>query len=335
MDKYSYINEVINFTEQFLDNSKVISENINQYNCVLCGRSKNNSPHMRIDYNNGFFYCYRCNEGGILYNLIKEFKNNSNKEYVNSILKIYFSFYEYNPSDKKIKSIDNYNSYDFSIDNLSINKISNLNFSELQEEFFKKRFPSINKNQLISRIEKFKINLHNSTNKIFYNSYYRKFAYSYIINNDLSHRKEKLQNPKINNDKKDYYYLLNNFNYSNLYISEGLFDLITMDIVNPLHNTDKSNFLALCCRNYKFLYEILLTSGKFFYKNIYIILDNDINEKSFIDGIVSTLSNVKNREKFKLYENIYKINVPDNFIDLNEYYLSDYNLTNLLIKKII
>ena len=113
-----------------------------------------------------------------------------------------------------------------------------------------------------------------------------------------------------------------------------MIDLITIDITDPLKNTNKSNFLALCSRNYNFLYEILLTSGKFYYDNIYIILDNDINEIKFMEGIISVLSNVKNREKYKLYKNIYKINIPDDFIDLNDYYLTDYNLSDLLIKKI-
>lgn len=334
MDKASYIAELLNFTEQFLDNSERISENVIQYNCIICGRSKHNEPHMRIDYNNGFYFCYRCQEGGILYNLVKEFKNNNNKEYVNTLLKLYFTYFAYNPTDKKVQSAKNYSSYEFTSHNATLQEISDTIFSDVQLGFLKLRFPTLNDNKLIDIVKKFRINIHESGNKIFYNSFHRKFSYAYILNEDFSHRKEKYKNGKITNDKKDYYHLLNNYNADNLYISEGLFDLITLFIIDKLGNIGNSNFLALCSRNYNYLYGFLLNTGKFFYKNIYLVLDNDINKSKFIDGFLVALSNNKNTEKYRLYENLYVVNPPKEFIDINNYYLTDNEISNLLIKKI-
>jgi len=332
MDKQSYIVEVKNLLDQFLDNALIVQNNIIQYNCIICGRSKSNKPHMRVDYNNGFYHCFRCNEGAILYHLIKEFKNNNNIEYINALLKLYFQFYEYNSIEKKIKSRNNYNSYDFTIQNINA-AIIEPSFDDIQQSFFRKRFPSIDDTKIFEIVKRFKINT-TREHKLFYNSFYRKFAYAYFINNDLTHKKNKFANDNIINDKKDYYYLINSYGHKNLYISEGLFDLMTVYITNPLYNNNDSNYLALCCKNYKFLYEILLNSGKFFYDNIYLILDNDINEKKFIDGCISTLSNHTSSKKFKLYKNLYTITVPFKFIDLNDYYLADNSLPDLLINKV-
>lgn len=335
MDKYSYIREVKNFIEQFVDNADIISTNVVQYNCVMCGRSKNNEPHMRINYENGVYYCYRCNEGDILLELIKQFKNTSNREYVNSLLKLYFSYYEYNSKDKRIKRNQDYQSYEFSLNNLPIDSVKNDNINSTQFKFLQSRFPSISDPRILQDIlNKFKININNNSNRIYYNSFHRKFAYSYLINDDLTYVKEKITNGNIVNDRKDYYYLISNYANDNLYISEGLIDLVTLYITDPLYNANDSNYLALCCRNYKMLYDILVNSGKFFYKNIYIILDNDINEHKFLDGIISILLNNTNRSKYKLYNNLYTITVPYEYVDLNKYYLHDHTIKDILIKKV-
>jgi hypothetical protein len=333
MDKIAYINEIINFVEQFLDNEKIISDNSKQYNCIMCGRSRNNKPHMRIIFDEGFYYCYRCNRGNILYNLIKQFKTNANKTYVNNLLKIYFNFYKYDPSNKKIKNQHDYMSYDFNLNNIKLNHEINTELSTLQCDFFKSRFPNNSEDEILNLTNIFKLNL-KQKNKIYYNSFYRKFAYCYNLFEDGTYKKSKLPNPNIVNDKKDYYYLINNVKNNNLYLSEGVIDLITVYITDPLYNSKESNYLAFCSRNYKFLFDILLNSGKFYYDNIYLILDNDISEEHFLNGVINVLTNNKSA-RFKIFNNLYIIKVPYDYIDYNHYYLHDNKLNSLLIKKIV
>jgi len=327
-----YIYQVISFIEQYLDNKKEISDNVNQYNCVLCGRSKNNKPHMRIDYNNGFFYCYKCNEGGIVYNLLKELKSGNNKEYINTLLDQYFNFYTYDFSKKgnKIKiNVD----YKYDIVNI-FNNENTINTDCIAYHFVKYRL-GCNDNRTYNILKNYNIDCIENT--LIYKSFYSKFLYKYDIKSKNSYKKIKEINYSIlNNDKLDYYYLINDYRFSNLYISESLFDLITINVSDILQNGTSSNYLALCSKNYKKLFHFLLNTGKFFYDNIYLIIDNDINKLKFITNIINTLSNNKKIYKYKLYNNVYAIIPSKNFIDLNDQYINNnYKLTDVLIKKIV
>jgi hypothetical protein len=254
-----YIYQLILFIEQHLDNKKEIYENVYQYNCLMCGRSKNNNPHMRIDFNKGFFYCYRCNEGGILYNLLKELKTNQNIEYINNLLLCYFDFYNYDFSNNS--SFELKNNYKYNSLNI-IDKDINIDIDSISYDFMKYRF-GVSINKLFYLLKLFNISL--MGNKIWYKSFYSKYTYEYIIKSNTEYQKKKNINYLLNNnDKLDYYYLINNYRFKNLYISEGVFDLITIYISDILYNKDNSNFLALCSRNYKKLFNFLLNTGKFY-----------------------------------------------------------------------
>lgn len=327
-----YINQLILFLEQFLENRKDISSNVIQYNCVLCGRSKNNTPHMRIDYENGFFYCYRCQKGGILYNLLKEFKNKYNKEYVNTILSIYFNIYKYDSNfsanGKKINFVKNFS---YCIDNLiTQNKLLLENCKSV--DFIKYRLGNdINIEDIVNR---FKLSCND--NVISYNSYYMKYNYGYKINELDNYKKFKQVNKNIvNNDKVDYYHYLQSYDNDSLYISESLFDLITIYISNRLNNSLKSNFLSLCGKNYKNVFTFLLNTGKFFYDNIYIVLDNDINKSEYVTNVINILSNNKNIYKYKLYNNIYLVSALKQYTDINNQYISrKYKLDEMIVNKL-
>lgn len=327
-----YVYQLISFLDQYLDNKKEISDNVNQYNCVLCGRSTNNKPHMRVDYNHGFFYCYRCNEGGIVYNLLKELKSENNKEYINILLDRYFDFYTYNFS-KNGRNIKLNIDYKYDINNVLYNE-SNVNKNCIAYKFVKSRL-GINDNVLYKTLKNFNIDC--TENYLIYKSFYSKILYRYDIESNLSYRKSKKINYDIkNNDKLDYYYLINNYSFSNLYISESLFDLLTLSVSDILQNNDSSNYLALCSKNYKKLFYFLLNTGKFFYNNIYLLLDNDINKIKFINNVISTLSNNKKITKYKLYNNVYTITPNKKYIDFNAQYINNnYKLSDVLINKII
>ena len=323
-----FIEQIINFLEQYLSNKTYISNNVFQYDCIFCGKSKNNKPHMRINYNDGLYFCYRHQEGGILYNLIKQFKTDSNKEYINSLLKMYKNYYNHdynNFSSSKIISTYNYTNFNIYEKNNKINKDS------IAFNFFKYRLNAISLDKLLDIF-----NLNCYDNIISYNSYFMKYKYSYDIIDNLNYKKQKTVNNNICNDKIDYYFLLNSYNNNNLFISESLFDLITIYYTDVLYNNKTSNYLALCSKNYKKLFMFLLNTGKFYYENIYIMLDNDINKEKFVYNIINILSNGKQIDKLKLYKNIYIIIPQNKYIDINDQYIKEnYKLSNLFIKKII
>ena len=111
---------------------------------------------------------------------------------------------------------------------------------------------------------------------------------------------------------------------------------MTIYISDILYNKNDSNFLALCSRNYTKLFSFLLNTGKFFYNNIYIIIDNDVNKSKYLKNIINILSNNKKINKYKLYSSIYII-YPDNlYVDLNKQYIeNNYMLKNYTIQKMI
>jgi hypothetical protein len=326
-----YIYQLISFIDQYLDNVKEISDNVNQYNCILCGRSKNNNPHMRVDYNNGYFYCYRCNEGGIIYNLLKELKSVNNKEYINMLLDQYFNFYSYDFS-KKGNGIKLNVDYKYDTTNIFTN--DSVVDGECEAYKFAGHRLGVSGNVLYNILKKY--NIECTKNILSYNSFYSKFFYKYDIESNVHYKKSKSINYSImNNDKLDYYYLINGYEFNNLYIAESLFDLMTVDITDILQNGRESNYLALCSKNYRKLFHFLLNTGKFYYDNIYLIIDNDINKSKFITNVINALSNNKKITKYKLYNNIYTIIPNKIFVDLNDQYInSNYELENVLISKI-
>jgi hypothetical protein len=332
LNRHEYIEVCKTIIDQYLGDSDYETSYSKRY--LYCpygcqGYSKNKQSHVEINYEGGFGYCYRCNEGGILYHLLKQCKNNNNTDYINNILNLYFKYYKYDSELKKSKATSIYKSYNFTIDNISpqteISKLSNT-----QLNFLTKRLKTSDSNIINNIIKQFNFNTTLNENKLYYYSYHKKMVYGYnLLNNN---GKFKFYNDKIINDKKDFY-LLNNITATNLYISEGLFDLITINILDPLYNANSSSYMALCSRTYTYLYEFLLNVGKFYYENIYIILDNDINKNTFIKNIIFKLCNNSYNIKYKLYKNIYTIEAPNMYVDINDYYLNS-DAPNMIINKI-
>jgi hypothetical protein len=202
--------------------------------------------------------------------------------------------------------------------------------SPIQLKFLSLRFRTTDIVAITNIVKKFNLNTSLNENKLYYYSYHKKMVYGYDLS--TNNTKFKFYNNKIINDKKDFY-LVNNVTATNLYISEGLFDLITLNILDPLYNSNSSSYIALCSRTFTYIYEFLLNVGKFYYENIYIVLDNDINKKIFMKNIINKLCNNSYNTKYKLYKNIYTIEVPNIYTDVNNYYLNS-DSHNIIITKI-
>lgn len=331
MNKNDYTVEVENFITNNLGEFVDITDTKKRYKyCPLScnGYSKNKTPHLDIEFNDGFYYCYRCQDGGILYNLIKLFKTDSNKEYVNNLLKLYFDHYEYEHlGNEKSKNSDHIG-YNFTSKNIQIDSTTET-FSELQFSFLKKRFPTLEKDDIIKLTKEFNLILPKSGNYIYFLSYFMKAIYGYYLLKD-GHRKLKRYNDKILNDKKDYYFKYKSS--KNLFISEGLFDLITLNITDPLYNKNESSYLALCSKNTRNIFEFLLCTGTFYYDNVFLVVDNDVT-----DTFVKTFYKNTNRSnvKYKIFKNFYTIKAPKNFVDVNEYYMKEKNCDDLMMYKLI
>lgn len=336
MTKSEYIEILMNLFRQYIGEFDVDKGTSKRYlYCPLScqGYSKNRTGHFEVNFERGTCYCYRCVDGSSIYSVLKSLKNNENNEYINNLLRVYFDFYEY--LDDKIKNKkETYKSYDFTIKNALKEKSEEIKFTDEQLIFLKSRFPTLSEQQIISLVKNFGFLPNYETKGFYYSSFFNKFIYLYLYRNG-NFIKSKVNNNEVINDSKDYFYNVMSYKYENLYMSEGIIDLMTISLSDPLKNSSSSNFLAFCSRNYKFIYEFLLSSGKFFYKNIYLIIDNDVNRQNFLKGIINTLKNGTNNPKFKLFQNLYLIEVPSQFVDLNDLYINTHNIKDILISKIV
>lgn len=334
LTKSEYINSLIDIVDQFLGDSDYEYGNVKRYlYCILdCqGYSKNQRGHLEIDFNKGLCYCYRCVKGTSLFSLLKMLKNSTNSDYIDNLLAIYYNYYDFKLNNA-YDQYENYNSYTFTIDNI-YNYQANFKYTDIQLHFLQNRFPHIDNNSRIKLTNIFKFYPVTNSNDFIFKTYFNKFDCKYVYTNN-EYVKKKVSNKSIINDKKDYYYSIFNYEYNNLFISEGIIDLMTLYTVNPLYNTH-CNYLALCSRNYKYLYEFLLNTGKFFYNNIYLVLDNDVNRKNFIYGVMKSLNNYNTNLKYKLYNNLYIIDLPRQYVDINQLYINDSKLSQINFNKII
>jgi hypothetical protein len=333
MNKNDYIEELKNIFNTNIGEYDVDKGDIKRYlYCPLScqGYSKNRKGHFEVDYTKGICYCYRCVEGISIYNMLKRFKNSDNRVYINSMMNMYFNYYSHDINSKS-NNVNQHNSYEFTYDNGFKNTISELFFSDNQQNFLKNRFPTLSFDEIKSLLYKFKF-IPATNDNFFYYSHFNKFIYLYLFKNN-SYVKSKKTNINIT-DKKDYYYYISNYRNKNLYISEGIIDLMTLYHHDPLMNVSSSNFLALCSRNYRFLYEFLLNSGTFYYDNIYYIRDNDVYTDKFVSGILKQISNIRNNKKMKMYNSFYLIEPLSKYLDLNDMYVKTESLNDINITKI-
>lgn len=298
------------------------------------GYSKHRHGHFEVNFKLGICYCYKCVEGSSIYNMLLQFKNTENRVYINGLLRDYNKHYNHEnfKNNKKIL-LEKFESYSFTSGNFLEQLKEDIILTEKQFSFLKTRFPTLNKENILHLIKKFNFYPDPKTEDFYYISFFNKFKYQYLLKNG-AYVKGKNVNTTIVNDKKDYYY--NNFhnNCENLYLAEGLIDLMTIYELNPLLNSKQSNFLAFCNRNYSNIYEFLLNTGIFFYKNVYLIVDNDVNRKKFIMGVFRKLKADVNNSKYMLFKNFYIIEAPHAYTDINHLFMDTLSLKDLLINKI-
>ncbi len=334
MNKHEYIAELSLLFDQYIGEYDVDHGDVKRFlYCPLgCqGYSKNRKGHFEVNFNVGVCYCHRCVEASSIYSMLKEFKNIENGEYINNLLKLYFNFFEYKSGSGGVS--ESYNSYDFSIDNIKTSTKIVINLTIEQEEWLQFRFPTIDIVAIKELLTVFKL-VPSDKGMFYYFSYFNKFIYLYLQKNG-AYVKSKLPNKQINNDKKDYYMNMTSFKQKNLYIAEGLVDLMTVFVNDPLYNATDSNFLALCSRNYSYIYEFLLNTGTLYYDNIYYIMDNDINEAKFISGLIGKLKNGSNNSKYSMFKNFYRISVPKRYVDLNDLYIHESGINSITVTKLL
>ncbi len=337
MTKSEYIEELKLLFRQHIGEYDVDHDNLKRYlYCPLScqGYSKNKKGHFEVNYDVGVCYCYRCVEGSSIYSMLKQFKNSENRGYINNLLRIYFTFYEHTDSKNDKGYLQKYASYDFTLQNAVQGDTDNLKFTNNHVAFLKHRFPTLTDGEILKTVKEFHYIPIVDDHSFHYKSFFNKFVYMYLLENG-NYIKSKAPNPSVYNDRKDYYYNVTSYMHENLYLSEGIIDLMTIATQDPLMNATNSNFLAFCSRNYKFIYEFLLNSGKFFYNNMYLIIDNDVNRTAFINGVIKKLGNGKRNPKFKLFNNLYVMEVPKTYLDLNDLYITTHSLKEISITKII
>lgn len=337
MTKTEYIEELKMLFRQHIGEFDVDQGDLKRYlYCPLScqGYSKNRKGHFEVDYKIGVCYCYRCVEGTSIFSMLLSFKNNENRAYINGLLRVYFDFYEKSDAKNTQTKLEKYQSYDFTVKNGEKETYSSLNFSDPQISFLKRRFPTLEDGEILSVIKEFGFLPVPDGDDFYYYSFFNKFIYLYLYKNG-EYVKSKQNSGTVYNDRKDYYYNVNSYLNKNIYMSEGIIDLMTIKTQDPLQNASNSNFLGFCSRNYKFIYEVLLNTGTFFYENVYLVIDNDVNRTSFINGTIRKMCNGKSNPKFKLFKNLYVIEVPKKYLDINDMYIKTKSIKGLIINKII
>lgn len=282
-----------------LNNIKELDKCTLKAECIYCGKSKHDIPHMKISISKNFFYCFRCNSYGNLTKLLKDLK--APKE-------IY--------QDIKVSLIDD------KIKEKNYNLDGNYQRNIIYPEFIARRILIDEKEVLNSVfVNKFNIYSNEERKELGFLTYNGKVLNVYKFLEDNGYKKFKIKVKDLS--VPDFYFINSSrFNYKNLIITEGVFDLLTM--YYHYHFYIKGDYLAMLGKSLKVV-NFLKYLGKLYYENIFLVLDNDVNFE-FTSKIISVLK--------PHTENLYIIKPKPQFIDINQQLIELKSIKDVSIEKI-
>lgn len=301
-------NEIIKAFTDIFTNIK-ISGNQLYANCIFCGLSKNNKPHLSIDLSDDYFryHCFRCNSSGNIFKLCKYFLNSdyyetlytnlltfnylNNKNYYDNIIKNYclslrnnkgnYNYDTYENTSNTQLTIKPTSAYDDKLIKQNIYKLtSNKDLYNAFTQYLMSKFhlKCGDYNDVINFIKRFRVNTYiNKNNQLVVEYYYALNLYKQIhyFNGDP----DKIYKVKVKNYKKqdgvnlnifDYYIKIDkNKTYTNDKISIYLFEGIS-DLISFYYLINNNKHNIKIDNKY---YVLISVDGKSNIKNIPDLID--------------------------------------------------------------
>lgn len=309
--------EIYTFLTSKLDN--IVNEKYGvefMADCIYCGKSKHNKPHLGVNLEKGVFHCFRCNESGSIIKLLKDL--NAPRK----LIKLY------------TRELKRYNNNDLNVNSSLLNELNNRNYEEIKFPLFnydykfltplysndcpEKLKEYINKRLLLEDIRELYTHIYIPKGYIGYNYifypgieneklkgkkiasfgvyglfgnkiYYRFPSFKIKAHNIISLNKEK--DITLLLPKRNVFDIQNEINKqkANIVIGEGFFDVITFIILNNnLGNIYNLSFgLATHGKN-RCIQEIIKTIDLYFINglselNIYFLIDKDVKKREALN----------------------------------------------------